>query len=104
MKMKNILLVCLGGMSTSLMVQKMEKAAQKDNIAVRIWAVSEAEAHNNFNEADIVLLGPQLKFKYNEYKKILGDKPVEIISIADYGRMQGEKVLKWALAILAGKE
>ncbi|WP_231036042.1 PTS sugar transporter subunit IIB [Pectinatus sottacetonis] len=98
--MKNILLVCLSGMSTSLLVQKMEKAAEKNDITVRIWAVSEAEAHNNFAEADIVLLGPQLKFKYKEYKKMLGEKPVEVISIADYGRMQGEKVLKWALSIL----
>ena len=102
--MKNILLICLSGMSTSLLVQKMEKAAKQDNIAVRIWAISEAEAHNNFAQADIVLLGPQLKFKYNEYKKILGDKPIEVISITDYGRMQGEKVLKWALSKLGEKE
>ena len=40
----------------------------------------------------------------NEYKKILGDKPIEVISITDYGRMQGEKVLKWALSKLGEKE
>lgn len=36
----NILLVCAAGMSTSLLVSKMEKSAQEQGKDYTIWAVS----------------------------------------------------------------
>lgn len=41
--MKNILLVCCAGMSTSLLVTKMNAVAIKNGIDVKINAVPEAE-------------------------------------------------------------
>ena len=41
--MKNILLVCCAGMSTSLLVSKMQAAADGKGIACKIQAVGEAD-------------------------------------------------------------
>lgn len=42
--MKNILLACSAGMSTSLLVTKMEEAAKVKGLEVTIWAVSQDKA------------------------------------------------------------
>ena len=42
--MKKILLVCNAGMSTSMLVAKMKKAAQADGVEVSIEAKSLADA------------------------------------------------------------
>ncbi|HER9715774.1 TPA: PTS sugar transporter subunit IIB, partial [Streptococcus pyogenes] len=42
--MKSIMLVCNAGMSTSMLVTKMQKAAQVCDLEVSIWAVPVSEA------------------------------------------------------------
>ena len=44
METKQIMLVCAAGMSTSLMVSKMEKAAQDQGLDAHIFAVPVPEA------------------------------------------------------------
>lgn len=44
----NILLCCAAGMSTSLLVTKMERAADAQGIEARIWAVSGAEVQGSY--------------------------------------------------------
>lgn len=41
--MIRIMLCCASGMSTSLLVEKMKKAADEENIEVDIWAVGANE-------------------------------------------------------------
>ncbi|MCB2576015.1 PTS sugar transporter subunit IIB, partial [Listeria monocytogenes] len=60
--MKTIMLVCSAGMSTSLLVTKMEKAAAEKGLEAKIFAVAEAEAANHLDEIDVFLLGPQVRF------------------------------------------
>lgn len=98
--MLNILLVCSAGMSTSLMVNKMKDAASKKGLEVAIWAVADAEAANNIGKADIMMLGPQVRFLESKMKKIAGDKPVTVIDMKAYGMMDGAAVLAQALKIL----
>lgn len=52
--MKNILLVCSAGMSTSLLVTKMQKAAEENEVECKIWAVSQSDAPNNWEKADVL--------------------------------------------------
>jgi PTS system cellobiose-specific IIB component len=49
----NILLCCAAGMSTSLLVTKMEKAAQEMGVVAKIWAVSADEVKQNLDHADV---------------------------------------------------
>ncbi len=94
-----ILLVCSAGMSTSLLVTKMEKAAAEKNLDVEILALGASEAKKNLKGVDIILLGPQVRFMRKEFEKI-ATVPLDVIDMLAYGRMEGEKVLNSALAIL----
>jgi len=97
-----ILLVCSAGMSTSLLVLKMQKAAEERGIEAEILALGAGEGKKVLKTVDIVLLGPQVRFMKNEFDK-LATVPVGVIDMLAYGRMQGDKVLDQALALLEQK-
>ena len=99
--MVKVLLVCAAGMSTSLMVTKMKDSAKAKGIEAEIWAVSESEAIDNLPNADVLLLGPQVRFLESKMKGLAGDKPVAVIDMQAYGTMNGEKVLEQALNLLS---
>jgi Phosphotransferase system cellobiose-specific component IIB len=103
--MKKIMLVCALGMSTSLMVSKMEKAAEEKGKEVEITAVPESEAYNLISQTDIVMLGPQVSYVFDNFKQQAETfgVPVVLIDALDYGRMNGEKVLDDALAIIENR-
>ncbi|MGC9402270.1 PTS sugar transporter subunit IIB [Vibrio genomosp. F10] len=100
--MKKILLCCSAGMSTSMLVRKMEQAAAKRGIECEI----EALAVNAFNEViadyDVCLLGPQVRFQLEELSKIAAEhgKNIAAISPQDYGMMKGDEVLDQALSLI----
>lgn len=100
--MKKMMLVCSAGMSTSLLVTKMEKAAAQMEEDIQIIALAEAEASNHLDEVDIVLLGPQVRFLKGKLEKMLAGKsvPVQVIDSVDYGTLNGEAVLNKALQSL----
>ena len=89
--MKKILLVCNGGMSTSMLVAKMKKAAEEMKAEVGIEAKSLSEAKKEIERVDIVLLGPQIRYEMENVKKIAGSTPVEAIDMKDYGMMNGDR-------------
>lgn len=99
---KKILLLCAAGMSTSLLVTKMLKAAEKKNILVDIEACPIENFIEKVQEFDIFLLGPQVRFKQADLCKIASEynKKVEVINMIDYGTMNGDKVLEMALNAL----
>jgi PTS system cellobiose-specific IIB component len=88
----NILLVCSAGMSTSLLVTKMEESAESQGLDAKIWAVPANEADANFDQCDIVLLGPQVRYMLKKFEGAT-DKPVRVIDMIQYGTMNGEAVL-----------
>lgn len=96
----NILLVCSAGMSTSMLVTRMLDSAKSKGIDARIEAHPVAETETYGQEADVILLGPQVRFQLNNIRKMFPDKPVEVIDTRDYGMMNGEKVLNTVLALL----
>lgn len=102
--MVNILLCCSAGMSTSMLVKKMRAAAEEKGIEAEIWAISQSELSENKEKADVILLGPQIRFAMNDVKAEVGpDKPVDVIELLDYGTMNGKKVLDFALSKLNSK-
>ncbi|MGU3525781.1 PTS sugar transporter subunit IIB [Enterobacteriaceae bacterium C23F] len=100
--MKNIVLCCAAGMSTSMLVQRMKDAAQKKGVEVSIKAVPVAEFKDNLSAADIILLGPQVKYELGKLQaeaEPLGKK-VAVIDMMDYGMMKGDVVLEKALKLM----
>ncbi|WP_270255305.1 PTS sugar transporter subunit IIB [Collinsella intestinalis] len=98
--MVNILLCCSAGMSTSMMVSKMQAAADERGIEATIWAVPEAQAQANAEKADVILLGPQVRFLLDKIKDVAGDTPVEVIDMMAYGMTDGAKVLDQGLKLI----
>ncbi|EXG84849.1 MULTISPECIES: PTS sugar transporter subunit IIB [Lacrimispora] len=101
--MYHILLVCSAGMSTSMLVKKMQDAASEKGVEATIWAVGDSESVEEVKKADIILLGPQVRYlekKMNE--RVKNEKPVLVIDMMAYGTMNGAKVLDQALGKLNG--
>ncbi|MDI9218724.1 MULTISPECIES: PTS sugar transporter subunit IIB [Clostridium] len=99
--MENILLVCSAGMSTSLLVTKMKKAAEENDVQCNIWAVSQSEAESNWEKADVILLGPQVRFIESKIKTMVKGKiPVAVIDVVTYGRVDGLAVLEQAYDVI----
>ena len=102
---KTIMLVCSAGMSTSLLVTKMQKAAEAKGIDAKIFATAAGDADNALsqNDVDILMLGPQVRFMLSQFQQKLADKniPVEVIDMRAYGMMDGESVLGQAEKLMA---
>ncbi|MGC4377478.1 PTS sugar transporter subunit IIB [Fictibacillus sp. Mic-4] len=98
----NILLCCSAGMSTSLLVTKMEKAAKEKGVDATIWAVSSTEVHEELKKADVLLLGPQVRYMLSDMEKATKEVgiPVAVIDSMAYGLCKGEDVLGQALNLM----
>lgn len=104
MSKKTIMLACAAGMSTSLMVTKMQDAAIKRGRDFEIFAVPATGARMALEETevDLVLLGPQLSFMVPDFERLLDGKdvPIGIINMLDYGMMNGENTIDFAIELL----
>lgn len=98
--MYHILVCCASGMSTSLLVEKMKRAADEHGIEAKIWAVPGKDVRNNADQADVIMLGPQVRYAVNEVTRGIHDKPIEVINMRDYGMMNGEEVLLRAVDLV----
>jgi len=100
--MKRIALFCSAGMSTSLLVTKMQKSAKAKGLDISIDAYPEATMEKELDNVDVVLIGPQIKYLLKKLKKICDEKgvPISVINTMDYGMMDGEKVLNQALKMM----
>ncbi len=95
----NILLVCAAGMSTSLLVNRMNEAAAKQGLELHIEAHPVGSIAQYADNADVILLGPQVRYELKNVKAKYSNKPVEVINMQDYGMMNGEKVLATAIKL-----
>jgi PTS system cellobiose-specific IIB component len=99
--MIKIKLFCSAGMSTSMLVTKMQDAAKELGLEAEINAYPEATIDKETDDCDVALLGPQVRFLLNNAKEICEPKgvAVDVIAMQDYGMMNGKKVLENALAM-----
>lgn len=91
----NILLVCAAGMSTSLLINDMKHYADENT---KIKAIAFSELEEFIKDYDVILIGPQLRFKLNKISEIAGryNKNFDVIDAIDYGRINGDRVLAFA--------
>ena len=98
----NVLLLCSQGMSTGMLCDRIAAAAKEDGCEMTVWAASEIKAREHVGKADIILLGPQVKYEAGRLTALAAPqgKAVAVIDMADYGMMRGAAVLDKALALL----
>ena len=102
--MKKVYLLCSAGMSTSMLASNMQDVANQHNLPIKVAAFP----HNKLEEIisedrpDCILLGPQVKYMYEETVEQFGSQgiPIAVIDQGDYGMMNGEKVLKSAIRLI----
>ena len=101
----NILLVCSAGMSTSLLVSRMLDYAKEKQINVQIEAHPVGEVESYGPDADVILLGPQVRFQEEHIRSLFDEnKPIAVIDMKDYGMMNGKKVLDEAIQLIESKK
>ena len=99
----NIMLACNAGMSTSLVVSKMQEAAKAQGKEYHIWAVEQGEIEGELGNFDVLLLGPQVRHILRRVTKLVADKGVvDVIDAAAYGRCDGAAVLAQAEKLYTG--
>lgn len=92
-----IMLACCAGMSTSLVVNKMQEVASSQGKEYKIWAVEQGQIEEEIGNFDVLLLGPQVRHILRKVKKIVGESmPLEVIDSVAYGRCDGAAVLAQA--------
>ena len=97
---KKIVLFCAAGMSTSLLVNKMKQAAAKIGKDYDIAAYSLNEEEKHAPDADVVLLGPQVRYALAKLQAKYPGKPIEGIDMRMYGMMDGEGVIGYARKLM----
>lgn len=97
----NILLVCNAGMSTSLLVTKMQKESQARGRQDEIFACSIDELAEYIDRYEVVLLGPQIRYKAKAVGVLAEEKGTAfaVIDSMSYGRVDGAKVLEQACSL-----
>lgn len=98
--MRVIRLFCAGGMSTSLLVNKMKDYAKTIGYDCDIVAYGVADFVNEAPAADCILLGPQVGYKKAEFAAKFPEKPLAVIDMRQYGMMDGKAVLETAKKML----
>lgn len=96
--MLKILMICTSGISTNLLIGKMEEAAKQKKINAYIWASAESNMKTQISQADIVLLGPQSRLLKSKVKEIANDIPVIAIDLMAYSTMNGAAVFDQVMA------
>lgn len=100
--MRYITLVCAAGMSTSILMARMQESAKKQGIEAKIIAMSESKFEEYEEPTEVLLLGPQIEYLADDIKEQYEPKGIKVavINMMDYGTLNGEKVLKDALELL----
>ena len=102
--MKRVYLFCSAGMSTSMLASKMQGVANSHDLPIEVEAVPDGKIGQIIDEKhpDVILLGPQVKYRYAEIVEKYGSTgiPIQVIDQTDYGMMNGEKVLKSAIKLM----
>ena len=100
---KVIRLFCAAGMSTSLLVNKMKEAAKAQGKDYDIAAYSLGDFDKEYEKADVILLGPQVRYALRTLQAAHPQKPITDIPMQMYGLMDGKGTLARAEQIMNEK-
>ena len=78
------------------------KSVASKGIGINIEAHPVGSIDQFGDAADVILLGPQVRYELKNVKAKYPNKPVEVINMQDYGMMNGNKVLDTALKLIEG--
>ncbi|WP_210144020.1 PTS sugar transporter subunit IIB [Staphylococcus sp. GDY8P94P] len=91
-----VIMVCSGGMSSSMIVDAVKKEAAKENFDLEIVAVGTEAFENKIADYDLGLVAPQVRHRLDKFKKVgeAVNKPVDVIDPMGYTPIGAPKILK----------
>ncbi|MGI2268763.1 PTS sugar transporter subunit IIB [Staphylococcus cohnii] len=91
-----VIMVCSGGMSSSMIVDAVKKEAAKENFDLEIVAVGTEAFENEIADYNLGLVAPQVRHRLDKFKKIgeAVNKPVDVIDPMGYTPIGAPKILK----------
>lgn len=98
--MKKIVLLCAQGMSTGMLMNKMREIADKTNFDCEIKAFPISQINKASEQADCLLVGPQVRYELENVRNTCPDIPSDVIDMVAYGRLDGAKVLEMAKKLM----
>ena len=91
----NIYLFCNAGMSTSLVGSKLKKSYHEiGRTEVEVEAFDFSMLQDVVEEADVIIIGPQIAWAYEDVKRDYPHKKVILLTMAEFGSMNGQVVLE----------
>ena len=94
----NINLYCNSGVSTGTLAVKIRSVAAESD---QVRSFSFTGIDETLHDADVVLIGPQMRFKLKEVTRKCTPLhiPCAVIDMAAYGRMDGKLVYEQAVSL-----
>ena len=90
---RKVLLICAGGMSTGILMKKMEKYAEDKGIELKIDAVGMSAYEDSYKNYDVILLGPHVSYKKEEIAQVT-QMPIAVIAAYDYAIGNVDNIMK----------
>jgi PTS system cellobiose-specific IIB component len=78
----------------------MQEEAAKENYECSIAAFPTSEAKDKASDADVILLGPQVRFSKDKIAEACPGVPIDAIDMKIYGRMDGKGALDLAKSLM----
>lgn len=103
MAKKKILLICIGGMTTSLIATKLQREAKSQGYDFEISADTYTNGKDHAEKYDMILVGPHVSFAMKPIVDLNPDKPVALVPALMFGRMEVKQMLKLVLDSFAEK-
>ena len=94
-----ILLVCAGGLSSSIVMKKVRKYGEEIGEDIVIDAVGVPGVEDNWEKYDCVLTAPQVRNRFNEIKEIV-NIPIADMPPQDYAIGNAANIVKLAKSLI----
>ena len=97
-----ILLMCANGLSTGILMNKMNDWGKKNGEELEVRAVPVDECAGIYQDYDCLLIGPQMAYKLKEVQKIASGRPVATIPPQDYALGRVDNIMKMVKQLING--
>ncbi len=98
-----ILLICAGGLSTGFLTERLQQKALENGVELIIEAHGVNCVKRYYHGFDIILLGPQVRFRLQEIRSLTG-LPAGVIAPEDFAMQNCEAIFQLAQELCAQKE
>ena len=93
-----VLLICYAGMSTSLLVSKLQSKVKEKHLDYTFDAIGTMDFDDYYesNQVDYILMGPQARHMFEEISQKIEENqtPIKVIDSKVYGRMDADAIIE----------